>query len=731
MNPAITTGAAVLALATLLALAHVPLGTWIHRVFADDEDWRVERLVYRVVGVDPRTEQRWTGYAVSAVAFAVVSVVFLFLLLVGQGLLPWSLGRSVDWHTAVNTAVSFVTNTNWQSYAGEAGTGYTVQAVGLTVQNFLSAAMGLAVAVALIRGLARHSTDRIGNFWVDLVRGTMRILLPLAVVAAIVLLVGGVIQNLTDPHDDHHHHRWVSRSCRAARSPRRRRSRSSAPTVVASSTPTPRTPSRTRTRGPTCSRSSCCWSSRSRCPYAYGLMVGNRRQGVVATATMATLLVTSMGLAAWAEYAAAGGQLGSMEGKEQRFGLAWSSIFASATTGTSTGAVNSMHDSFSALGGAVPLSNMMLGEVSPGGVGTGLYNLLVYVVLAVFIAGLMVGRTPELLGKTVGRREITYVALSVVVTPALVLIGTGLAIVLPAATAGLLNSGPHGLTEMMYAFTSASNNNGSAFAGLDRRPAVPQPRPGVLHALRPAHSDRPGHRSGRRVRRPAQAPRHRGHHADRHPAVHRPARRHRRGRSPGSPSSRPWHSGRSRRPCHDCCSPDPYRLGRPAPGVRQARPPAHVPLAGHLRGVGGLGAHHRARRAGPVGVHDLGHRVAVGHGALRQPRRGRRRGPRQGPGRDTAQDPHRDHRPTAARGRHRGAGARHRAAPGRPRRRRGRPGHPRRRRRRRGRRDRRRVGDHRRVRPRHPRVRWRPVRRHRRHHRALGPDRRQGHEQAR
>ena len=195
-------------------------------------------------------------------------------------------------------------------------------------------------------------------------------------------------------------------------------------------------------------------------------MVGNKRQGVVATATMAGLLVTSTGLAAWAEYSASGSALGSMEGKEQRFGISWSSIFATATTGTSTGAVNSMHDSYSALGGAVPLSNMMLGEVSPGGVGTGLYNLLVYVVLAVFIAGLMVGRTPELLGKTVGRREITYVALSVVVTPALVLIGTGLAIVLPAATAGLLNSGPHGLTEMMYAYTSASNNNGSAFAGL-------------------------------------------------------------------------------------------------------------------------------------------------------------------------------------------------------------------------------------------------------------------------
>ena len=465
MNPVLVTGAAVLTLAALLALTHVPLGTWVHRVFTDERDWRVERALYRVIGVDPRTEQRWTGYAISVVSFAVVSVVALFLLIEVQGRLPWSLGRSMDWHTAVNTAVSFMSNTNWQSYAGEAGTGYTVQAVGLAVQNFLSAAVGLAVAVALIRGLARHSTDRIGNFWVDLVRGTMRILLPLAVVAAIVLLVGGVIQNLTDPTTVTTvtgAHQVIQGGPVASQEAIKELGTNGGGFFNANSAHPFENPN--------------AWTNLFQIflllvipfslPYTYGLMVGNRRQGAVATATMATLLVTSMGLAAWAEYSAAGGPLGSLEGKEQRFGIAWSTIFAGATTGTSTGAVNSMHDSFSALGGAVPLSNMMLGEVSPGGVGTGLYNLLVYVVLAVFIAGLMVGRTPEFLGKTVGRKEITYVALSVVVTPALVLIGTGLAIVLPAATAGLLNSGPHGLSEMMYAFTSAANNNGSAFAGL-------------------------------------------------------------------------------------------------------------------------------------------------------------------------------------------------------------------------------------------------------------------------
>jgi potassium-transporting ATPase potassium-binding subunit len=465
VNPALTTGAAVLTLAALLALTHVPLGSWVHQVFTDEDDWRVERLFYRLVGVDARTEQRWSGYALSVLAFSVVSVAAVFLLIEVQGWMPWSLGRSMDWHTALTTAVSFMSNTNWQSYAGEAGAGYTVQAVGLTVQNFVSAAVGLAVAIALIRGLARQSTDLLGNFWVDLVRGIVRILLPLAVVAAVVLLVGGVIQNLTEPTGITTitgAHQVIQGGPVASQEAIKELGTNGGGFFNANSAHPFENPN--------------AWTNLFEIfllllipfslPYAFGLMVRNRRQGMVATATMAVLLVTSAGLAAWAESSAAGGPLGSMEGKEQRFGVAWSALFASATTGTSTGAVNSMHDSFSALGGAVPLSNMMLGEVSPGGVGTGLYSLLLYVVLAVFIAGLMVGRTPELLGKTVGRREITYVALSVLVTPALVLMGTGLAVVLPAATAGLLNSGPHGLSEMLYAYTSAANNNGSAFAGL-------------------------------------------------------------------------------------------------------------------------------------------------------------------------------------------------------------------------------------------------------------------------
>ncbi|MGG5260562.1 potassium-transporting ATPase subunit KdpA [Phycicoccus avicenniae] len=465
MTIALQTAAAVLLVAAVLAATHVPLGTWIHRTFTDERDWRVERLVYRLVGVDPRTEQRWTGYAGSVLAFAVVSVALLFALITAQGLLPWSLGRSMHWDTALNTAVSFVTNTNWQSYAGEAGTGHTVQMAGLTVQNFVSAATGLAVAVALLRGLSRATSDRVGNFWVDLVRGTVRILLPLAAVGAVLLLLGGVIQNLAAPHTIETltgAQQVIQGGPVASQEAIKELGTNGGGFFNANSAHPFENP------GP--------WTNLLEIvlillipfalPYAYGLMVRDRRQGAVATGVMGFLLVGSIALTTWAEVHAAAGPLASMEGKEQRFGVVWSSLFASVTTGTSTGAVNSMHDSFSALGGGVPLVNMLLGELSPGGVGTGLYSYLVVVVLAVFIAGLMVGRTPELLGKTIGRSEVTSAALVTLTMPALVLVGTGLSVVLPVSLDARLNDGPHGLSELMYAVASASNNNGSAFAGL-------------------------------------------------------------------------------------------------------------------------------------------------------------------------------------------------------------------------------------------------------------------------
>lgn len=452
-------------LAVTLAALHVPLGEWMYRAFTDERDWRLERLVYRAVGVDPRSEQRWQVYALSVVAFGVVSVVFLWLLILAQGVLPWGLGRSQDWHTALNTAVSFTTNTNWQSYAGEAGAGYTVSMLGLTVQNFVSAATGIAVAAAVLRGIARHDTEQLGNYWVDLTRSCVRILLPIAGVGAVLLLLGGVIQNLDAPHTITTilgQQQVVQGGPVASQEAIKLLGTNGGGFFNANSAHPFENPNG--------------WTNLLQIvlvlaipfslPWTYGRMVGDRRQGGVITAVMALLYVAVVGLTTWAETAAVTGVAGSLEGKEMRFGIVPSVVFGAATTGTSTGAVNSMHDSYSALGGGLLMLNMQLGEIAPGGVGTGLYGMLVMVVITVFIAGLMVGRTPELLGKAVGRREITYAALASVTMPALVLLGTAASVVLPVARDALQNSGPHGLSEMLYAFTSASNNNGSAFAGL-------------------------------------------------------------------------------------------------------------------------------------------------------------------------------------------------------------------------------------------------------------------------
>jgi len=460
MNPTAAAVLSVLSVVVIIAAIHVPLGSWIHRVFTSPRHTRAEQAVYRLVGVNPDVEQRWTVYATAVIAFSLVSTVLLWLLIMAQGLLPWSQGRSMNIDTAVNTAVSFVTNTNWQSYAGEAGTGYLVQAVGLTVQNFGSAAVGLAVAIAVVRGFAREHADRLGNFWVDLVRGTLRILLPLAALAAIVLVVGGVVQNLTDPSTIttiSGGQQVLQGGLTASQESIKELGTNGGGFFNANSAHPFENPSGFTNLFEIV----LLLAIGSAMPYTYGLMVKDRRQGFAIAGAMAVLTFGAMALLTWSEVAG-----GSMEGKEQRFGTAWSAIFASATTGTSTGAVNSMHESLQPLSGGVTLLNMMLGELSPGGVGTGLYSMLVMVVLTVFIAGLMVGRTPELLGKTIGKREITLAALSMLITPTLVLLGTGLALVTPVSVDAMSASGPHGLSEMLYAFTSAANNNGSAFAGL-------------------------------------------------------------------------------------------------------------------------------------------------------------------------------------------------------------------------------------------------------------------------
>ncbi|MGQ7295151.1 potassium-transporting ATPase subunit KdpA [Quadrisphaera sp. KR29] len=457
-------------LVAALAVVHAPLGDHMARVYTSARHLRVERLLYRAAGVDPDAEQRWPVYARAVLGFSVVSVLFLYAFQRLQAWLPLSLGfPGVAPATAWNTAVSFVTNTNWQSYSGEQTMGHLVQAAGLAVQNFTSAAVGMAVAVALVRGFTRNRSDRIGSFWVDLVRTCVRILLPLALVAAVVMLLGGVVQDLSGP---------------------------TAVTTVAGGT-------QTITGGPIASQEAIkelgtngggffnansahpfegptAWVSLFQVflllaipfslPRTFGRLVGDRRHGLAVLGVMGALWLASVTLTVWAEVAGSGAAPqaagAAMEGKEVRFGEVLSGLFAASTTATSTGAVNSFHDSYTAAGGGVVLLTMMLGEVSPGGVGSGLYGLLVLAVIAVFLAGLMVGRTPELLGKKVGRGEVTLVALYVLATPTLLLVGAALTAGIPSLReASLQDSGAHGLSEVLYAYASASNNNGSAFAG--------------------------------------------------------------------------------------------------------------------------------------------------------------------------------------------------------------------------------------------------------------------------
>ena len=457
-------------LVAALAVVYRPLGDHMYRTFTTDTDWRAERLIYRIGGIDPRADQRWGVYARSLLVFSGVSVLLLFGLLRVQAMLPWSLGMpGVPAVGAWNTAVSFVTNTNWQWYSGESTLGYFAQMVGLTVQNFLSAAVGLAVAVALIRGFTREHTDRVGNFWVDMTRAVVRVLLPLSIVAAVVLMVGGVVQNFADPVEV---------------------------TTLAGGT-------QTITGGPVASQEAIkelgtngggfynansahpfenpnSWTNLFQIllllvipfslPRTFGRMVGNTRQGLAIVAVMGVLWLGAVATATWAELSGAGVATtaagAAMEGKEVRFGETASALFAASTTGTSTGAVNAMHDSMTPVGGGVTLANMMLGEVSPGGVGVGLYGILVLAILTVFLAGLMVGRTPEYLGKKIGRREVTFVALYILAMPTLLLVGAALtAGITSLAEASVQDPGPHGLSEILYAYASATNNNGSAFAG--------------------------------------------------------------------------------------------------------------------------------------------------------------------------------------------------------------------------------------------------------------------------
>ncbi|MFB9375775.1 potassium-transporting ATPase subunit KdpA [Kineococcus gynurae] len=436
-------------LVALLAAAHVPLGDLLARTATSGHHLRVERGTYRLLRIDPDADTRWSRYAAAVLAFSLVSVLGLYALLRLQGVLPGSLGRpGMDPLLAWNTAVSFVTNTNWQSYSGEAVLGNLAQMAGLAVQNFLSAAVGLAVAFALVRGLAARGTGGVGNFFVDLVRILLRILLPLAAVATVVLIGLGVVQDLRG---------GGLGGPVATQEAIKLLGTNGGGFFNANSAHPLENPSPLSNLVEIFLLLVIPFSL----PRAYGVIVGSVRQGLAVVGVMAVLWGVSVALTTWAQVAR-----GTLEGQEVRFGTWGSALFAASTTATSTGAVNSMHDSFSAAGGGVVLLNMLLGEVSPGGVGSGLYGMLVLAILTVFLAGLMVGRTPEFLGKKIGRREMTLVSLYLLVTPFVVLVGTALALSSDATRAALLNSGPHGLTEMLYAFASAGNNNGSAFAGL-------------------------------------------------------------------------------------------------------------------------------------------------------------------------------------------------------------------------------------------------------------------------
>ncbi|MFJ6530485.1 potassium-transporting ATPase subunit KdpA [Streptomyces longwoodensis] len=461
----------LLALVGALALAHIPLGSYLARVYSSQRHLRVEKWIYRGIGADPDTEMTWPAYLRGVLAFSAVGVLFLYLLQRLQGALPGSLHfASVDPAQSFNTAVSFVTNTNWQSYYGEQTMGHVVQTAGLAVQNFVSAAVGMAVSVALVRGFGGSRTGGLGNFWSDLVRGTVRILLPLAAVAAVVLVARGALQNFSGIHEVG---RFTGGSQQfnggavASQEAIKELGTNGGGYFNANSAhpfenPTPFTNlleiflilvipfSLTRT---------------------FGLMVGSVRQGYAVLATMATIWLGFVALMMWTEFAHHGPALqaagAAMEGKEVRFGVGGSSIFAVSTTLTSTGAVDSFHSSFTGLGGGLTLLGMMLGEIAPGGVGSGLYGMLIMAVIAVFIAGLMVGRTPEYLGRKIGAREMKLAAAYLLVTPALVLVFTAASMALPTPGHSMLNPGAHGFSEVLYAFTSAANNNGSAFAGLN------------------------------------------------------------------------------------------------------------------------------------------------------------------------------------------------------------------------------------------------------------------------
>lgn len=499
----------ILTLLLVLTLLVRPFGGYMKKVYGGERMFLtpvvgpLERGIYRISGIGTEDEMNWKRYAVSVLIFNFVGLVVMFAILMLQGYLPLNPQKfsGFSWHLAINTAVSFVTNTDWQNYSGESSVSYLTQAAGLTVQNFVSAATGMAVVVAFIRGLVRRTAETIGNFWVDLTRSVLYILLPVSLVAALVLVSQGVIQNFSP---------YRTAQLLEATSYEK-------PTLDDQGNPvkdekregiTEKATAREQTlpMGPVASQEAIkelgtngggFFNANSAHPYenptplsnfleillvllipaaltnTFGRMAGNTRQGWAIYTAMMVLLIIAVSALYWAEYSGNPliQKLGvpgvSMEGKEVRFGVGLSALFASVTTGTSCGAVNAMHDSLTPLGGMVPLMLILSSEVVFGGVGSGLYTMLAFVIIAVFTAGLMIGRIPEYLGKKIEVTEMWMSVITVLTAGVAILSFVAIALITPSAVSSMANPGPHGLSEVLYAFASMSNNNGSAFAGLN------------------------------------------------------------------------------------------------------------------------------------------------------------------------------------------------------------------------------------------------------------------------
>jgi potassium-transporting ATPase potassium-binding subunit len=460
-------------LVAALAVCYVPLGNYMAHIFTTDKDWRVERFVYKLIGVDSKADQKWSVYVRSILAFSLVSVLFLYgLQRLQHYLLLNEHMANVPPDTAWNTAASFVTNTNWQNYAGESTMGYLVQMTGLTVQQFMSAAVGLAVAIAMIRGFIRSRTDKLGNFWVDVTRASFRLLIPIAVIISIILIANGAIENL------HPYTTYTTLS-------------GAHQTIPGGPVGSMESIKNLGNNGGGFFNTNAAhpfenpnpWTNwliifsllliPFATPRAFGKMVKDNRQGYALVAVMSIIWLIAIGGIAFfeAHYGTGGATAahlahGATEGTETRFGTSGCSIFAASTTVTSTGAVNCFHDSLTPFGGGFALFDIALGEIAPGGIGAGMYGILVLAIVTVFVGGLMVGRTPEYLGKKIRPTEMKYAALYFLTLPVVILTAAGLSIGTQTGQRAIFNPGPHGLTEIMYAYASMANNNGSAFAGL-------------------------------------------------------------------------------------------------------------------------------------------------------------------------------------------------------------------------------------------------------------------------